>query len=82
MNNYGKFFVDFLTPFFEGLVSIFKSIFSGIIEMLNIVKYIDTINNYKESVSIVFIIIAIICLVLLIALLSLYKPIKKIISKM
>ena len=39
MNNYGKFFVDFLTPFFEGLVSIFKSFFMGILEMLNVIKY-------------------------------------------
>ena len=38
MNNYGRFFVEFLTPFFDGLVSIFKSIFTGIIEMFNIVK--------------------------------------------
>ena len=65
MNNYGKFFVDFLTPFFDGLVSIFKSIFSGVIDMLNIVKYYETIKDYQESVNIVFVIIAIICLVLL-----------------
>ena len=38
MNVYGEFFVDFLTPFFEGFISIFKSIFVGIKEMLNIVK--------------------------------------------
>ena len=68
MNNYGKFFVDFLTPFFEGLVSIFKSIFTGIIDMLNIVEYYETIKNYQESVNVVFIIIAVICLVLLLAL--------------
>lgn len=70
MNSYGKFFVEFLTPFFEGLVSIFKSIFTGIIEMFNIVKYYETINKYNESVNIVFIIIAIICLILLICLFS------------
>ena len=60
MNNYGKFFVDFLTPFFNGLVSILKSFFGGILEMLNIVKYSEIIKEYKETVSIVFIIIAII----------------------
>ncbi len=68
MNSYGKFFVDFLTPFFDGLISIVKSIFVGIIEMLNIINYIDIVNKYKESVSIIFIIIAVICLILLIAL--------------
>jgi len=82
MNNYGKFFVEFLTPFFEGLLSIFKSIFTGIIEMFNIVKYIETINKYNASVSIVFIIIAIICLILLIILFSflVYYIVKKIIK--
>ena len=60
MNNYGKFFVDFLTPFFNGLVSILKSFFGGILEMLNIVKYSEIIKEYKETVSIVFIIIPIV----------------------
>jgi len=68
MENYGRFFVDFLTPFFEGLISIFKSLFAGIVEMLNIVKYIDIINEYKDTVNIVFIILAVICLVLLVIL--------------
>ena len=82
MNNYGKFFVDFLTPFFEGLISIFKSIFSGIIEMFNIVKYIETINKYNASVNGIFIIIAIICLLLLIVLFSyiVYYLIKKVVK--
>ena len=48
MNNYGKFFVDFLTPFFEGLISIFKSFFAGIFEMFNIIKYLEVIEKYKE----------------------------------
>ena len=69
MENYGRFFVDFLTPFFEGLISIFKSFFAGIVEMLNIVKYIDIINSYNDTVSIIFIILAVICLILLIVLL-------------
>ena len=82
MNNYGKFFVDFLTPFFEGLVSIFKSIFSGVIDMLNIVEYYETIKTYQESVNIVFIIIAVICLVLLLALFAyiVYFLVKKVIK--
>ncbi len=82
MNNYGKFFVDFLTPFFNGLVSILKSFFGGILEMLNIVKYSEIIKEYKETVSIVFIIIAIICLILLLGLFSyiIYYLVKKIIK--
>lgn len=70
MNIYGKFFIDFLTPFFEGLVLIFKSIFVGLFEMFNIVKYIETVNKYSGSVNILFIVLAIICLVLLIGLIT------------
>ena len=82
MNNYGKFFVEFLTPFFDGLLSIFKSIFAGIVEMFNIVKYIETITKYKGSVNTVFVIIAIICLILLICLFValVYYIIKRIIK--
>ncbi len=68
MNNYGKFFVDFLTPFFDGIVSIFKSIFMGILRMFNIVDYLSIIDQYKGSVSSIFIIIAVLCLLVLIAL--------------
>ena len=82
MDNYGRFFVDFLSPFFEGLISIFKSVIKGIIEMLNIVKYVEIVNKYKGNVNSVFIIIAIICLVLLIMLFCfiIYYIIKKIIK--
>ena len=86
MNNYGKFFVDFLTPFFEGLVSIFKSIFNGLVEMLNIVKYGEIIKEYKEDVSTIFVIISVICLVLLLALFAylifyIVKKIMKVVRK-
>lgn len=82
MNNYGKFFVDFLTPFFEGLVSIFKSFFMGILEMLNIIKYGETIKEYKGTVNIVFIILAVISLILLLALFAylIFYIVKKILK--
>lgn len=82
MDNYGKFFVDFLTPFFEGLIDIFKSIFKGLFGMFNIVEYVDTVNKYKSSVNIIFIIIAVICLILLILLFAfiVYYLVKKIIK--
>jgi len=70
MNSYGKFFMDFLSPFFEGFISIFKSVFEGIIEMFNVVKYLETIDNYKGSVNMTFIIIAVVSLLLLVALLA------------
>ena len=82
MNNYGRFFMEFLTPFFEGLVSIFKSFFSGLLEMFNIIKYLDTITKYQDSVSMVFIIIAVVCLILLVALFAfvIFLIVKKLIK--
>ena len=68
MNSYGKFFVEFLTPFFEGIVEIFKSLFNGFLTMFNIITYLDTIDKFKNNVNIVFIIIAVLVLLLLIAL--------------
>ena len=68
MNNYGKFFMDFLTPFFEGFISIFKSLFDGLLKMFNVVHYMDTVTKYKASVSMPFIIVAVLCLVLLVCL--------------
>ena len=82
MDNYGNFFVDLLSPFFEGLISIFKSIFSGIVEMLNIIKYGEIISKYKANVNIIFIIVAVVCLILLISLFCflIYYIVKKIIK--
>ena len=48
MNSYGRFFMEFLTPFFDGLILMFTSFFSGLKEMFNIVKYLDTITKYQE----------------------------------
>ena len=82
MDNYGNFFVDLLSPFFEGLISIFKSIFSGIVEMLNIIKYGEIINKSKAKVNIIFILVAVVCLILLISLFCflIYYIVKKIIK--
>jgi len=80
MNNYGKFFMDFLTPFFEGFISIFKSLFDGLLKMFNVVHYMDTVTKYKASVSMPFIIVAVLCLVLLVCLFAflIFYAVKKI----
>ena len=86
MNNYGKFFVDFLTPFFEGFISIFKSIFTGLVEMLNIVKYGEIISKYKGNINVAFIVVSVLCLILLLALFAyvifyIVKKIMKVVRK-
>lgn len=51
MNTVGKFFLEFLDPFFGGLWSIFESIFKGILEMFNIVNYFDIVNKYADALG-------------------------------
>ncbi len=68
MNNYTQFFIDFMSPFFNGLISIFKSLGIGLIEMFNVLNYIDVINNYKDELSgggLFIVVIAIIVLLLI-----------------
>ena len=40
MSIYGEFFTKFMGPFFDGLVTIFKSFFEGLFKMFNVVNYI------------------------------------------
>ncbi len=51
MNDYTQFFIDFMSPFFGGLITIFKNIGIGIVEMFNILNYIEVITEYKEQLS-------------------------------
>ena len=72
MSNYGKFFLDFMEPFFSGITTICTSFIEGLWKMLNLLNYIDVIIKYKDSLSgfgIVVLIINIICIFGLFALL-------------
>ncbi len=65
MQAYATFFLEFMEPFFKGISMIFNGLIQGIWKMLNILNYIEVINNYKGSLSgigIVVLIINIICL--------------------
>ena len=47
MDNYGKFFVDFLTPFFEGLIDIFKDTCTHRDTLMD--EIIDVISTHKKK---------------------------------
>ena len=49
--NLGDFFVNFLSPFFQGIVLIIKGLGNGILKMFNVIDYIDIINNYKVNIN-------------------------------
>ncbi len=72
MNIYSEFFVNFMKPFFEGIVTIFKNLGLGLFQMFNILNYVDVIKKYSADLSgggIIVIILTIICLLVIYGLL-------------
>jgi len=67
MSTYGNFFTEFLEPFFEGLINIFKAIVSGIGQMFNVLNYIEVIQNYKSDLTGMGLVICIFAIIFLIA---------------
>ena len=68
MSNTGSFFLDFLKPFFKGIISIFEAIFKGLFQMFNVVDYIKIIREHKEELTgakIMLVILAVLCLLVL-----------------
>ncbi|MGI6329671.1 MAG: hypothetical protein ACOXZR_02280 [Bacilli bacterium] len=49
MSIFIRFFYEFMSIFFEGLVSLFKGIWEGLIKMFNYPDYIKVINSYKDT---------------------------------
>ena len=51
MNVYGDFFIKFMEPLFEGILTVFRGIGEGLFQMFNILNYITVINDYKADVA-------------------------------
>ena len=49
MSSVGKFFLEFLTPFFKGFVNIFVELFKNILQMFNVLNYVDIIKKYSDA---------------------------------
>lgn len=72
MSSVGTFFLEFLKPFFKGLLSIFEAIFKGLFDIFNIINYAKIIGEYKKDLTgakALIIIAAILCLLLLLGIL-------------
>lgn len=67
MEIYSEFFTKFMAPFFEGLVTIFKGIGSGLLQMFNIVNYITVISDYKNDLTGMGLVIMILSIIFLVA---------------
>ena len=71
MNTFYRFFYEFISVFFDGVVMIFKGIFGGFIQMFKFSEYTKIVNSYKDSFNSkewIFVVLAVIVLLVLIAL--------------
>ncbi len=67
MSVYGEFFTKFMAPFFDGLVTIFKNFFQGLLQMFNVVNYIEIVSHYKDQLNGVGIVILVFSIIFLLA---------------
>lgn len=49
MNTFLRFFYEFISIFFDGILLIIKGLIAGLTEIVDYNKYIKIINNYKDS---------------------------------
>ena len=71
MDLFMKFLFEFMSQFFGGLMKIIKGLFSGIVQMFNIVAYYDTIKLYANDFSVtdwILVVLAIIIQIILVGL--------------
>ena len=69
MNTFFRFFYEFISIFFEGLLKLFNGIVSGISKMFNYFDYKKILDSYKDSFSIIewiFVILTILFLVIIV----------------
>lgn len=71
MDLFLKFLFEFMSQFFGGLIKIIKGLFSGVVQMFNVVAYYDTIKLYASEFSVtdwILVVLAIIVQIILIGL--------------
>ena len=69
MNTFFRFFYEFISIFFDGLINGFKGLFNGFREMFNISKYSQVIGDYKDAFNgneKIFVIMCVILLVIIV----------------
>ena len=67
MSSYGEFFTQMMAPFFEGLMDIVKSFFTGLFQMFNVLNYVEVISKYKDVLHGAGIVILIFSIIFLLA---------------
>lgn len=84
MNTFIRFFYEFISIFFEGLIKMFKGITDGFIQIVNFSSYMGIINSYKDNFSggeWVMVVLAIVALVIMLGfvLLLIFFAIRKLV---
>ena len=72
MNTFLRFFYEFISIFFDGLMNAFKGFFKGISQMFNVKEYGKIIDSYKESFNgneKIFVILCVVVLVIIVLIL-------------
>ncbi len=82
MEKFGLFFVDFMKPFFQGLIEIFKQIIMGLLKMFNVLTYVNVVEEYSKwfsGASWILVILTVLCLLAVIGLMvfGIYYLIKR-----
>lgn len=86
MNTFLRFFYEFISIFFDGILTIVKGIYTGFIEMFNIYEYSSLIDNYKSAfkgAEWVFVVLSIIFVLIILSLVAIliYLGIRKMIRR-
>ena len=71
MNTFLKFLYELLSQFFLGFKNIFTGLFTGLVAIFNVNKYISIIQDYKQDLSIGEWILVVIIMLIIVAILAL-----------
>ncbi len=74
MNEFFRFFYEFISIFFDGIVLIIQGLIDGVVKMFNFTNYREIINSYKDTFKgpeYVFVVLAIAVLVIILGLIIL-----------
>lgn len=71
MNTFLKFLYELLSQFFLGFKNIFTGLFTGLVAIFNVNKYISIIQDYKQDLSVGEWILVVIIMLIIVAILAL-----------
>jgi hypothetical protein len=72
MNTYARFLFEFISVFFNGIITIFTGLFKGIIQMFNFGDYLYVIQFYKNDFNVPEWILVFLAVILIVVLLVLF----------